>query len=141
MIKFIALGVLALFVGTASAEYQITPAPSNVVLSTATKRAAANIGHYVVSFAGINQGVPGYSKFDANAHKRVIKSGMSMCYSPTSALSYSKEKPLAPAVCIEDAVSLANTLKTYSNVAKYNAKLPAPLTEETFKAALEQALQ
>lgn len=142
MKKLILALAMVLSVGTASAfEYQLTP--TTLAPAVAAKKGAAVLGTYVIAAEGLSQGSTQrkFTGFDAAALDRVVTGGMTICYGPTTSVTYSAEKPLAPFACVEDAMSLSNSTKSFGRARVYNSNLTPPLTEVTFKAKLESIVE
>lgn len=125
------LALALLFPVLASAwEYQLTP--TTAVPASVAKTSAANLGRYVISHEGLTQGFPKLTGYDIPALERVINGGIKICYGPEASLRYSRDKPEAPFACVEDYMSLSNTVRKYGTAKKYNLKLNPPLNEATF---------
>lgn len=134
---FVVLALLVPFAASAF-EWQLTPANGDP--AKVAKQAAATMGMYVMSVEGIDQGVASLSGFTKEANKRVIKGIATICYGPESEMSFQEEKPIAPSVCVIDVATLRNVTKASGAARRYNASLPTPMTEASFKAKLTAIL-
>ena len=136
------LALALLFPALASAgEYQLTP--TTLSPAVAAKKGAAVLGTYVIASEGLAQGSTQrkFTGFDEAAIDRVVTGGIKICYGPVSSVAYSAEKPLAPFACVEDAMSLANSTKSFGRARVYNANLAPPLTKATFQDKLDSILE
>lgn len=122
-------------------EYQLTP--TTLAPAAAAKKGAAVLGTYVIASEGLAQGSTQrkFTGFDEAAIDRVVTGGMTICYGPVASVTYSAEKPLAPFACVEDAMSLVNSTKSFGRARVYNSKLAPPLTEATFQEKIDSILE